>query len=144
MSWADRYIGLPFAEGGRGPAAFDCWGLVAAVLRVECSIEVEPFADIKTYDSPAVAARVAAEIARTDWLLVDRAGAQAFDVAIMLVTRRLMGRDTARTLSHIGIVVAPNRLLHIERETRSVCVRFSSPSVAWRLHSFYRHRSFGA
>lgn len=140
MTWAQKYIGLPFAEGGRGPAAFDCWGLCAEVLRRECAIEVEPFADIGTYDSPAIAERVAAEIARTDWRSVERGDARPFDVAVMWVTRRLMGRDTARTLSHIGIVAAPGRLLHIERETRSVCVRFSHPSIAWRIHSFYRHR----
>lgn len=141
MTWAQKYIGLPFAEGGRGPASFDCWGMVAAVLRAERGIEVEPFADIGTYDSPAVAERVQAEIARTDWRPVEQVDAQPFDVAVMWVARRLMGRDTARTLSHIGIVTAPGRLLHIERETRSVCVRFSHPAVAWRLHSFYRHRS---
>lgn len=140
MTWAQKYIGLPFAEGGRGPASFDCWGLVAHVLRAERGIEVEPFADIGTYDSPAIAERVAAEIARTVWQPVERADARPFDVAVMWVARRLMGRETARTLSHIGIVAAPNRLLHIERETRAVCVRFSHPSIAWRLHSFYRHR----
>jgi len=141
MTWATKYIGLPFAEGGRGPDAYDCWGLVRQVLLTERGVEVEPFADIGTYDSPAVAERVKAEIARTDWIPVDQAAAQAFDVAIMWVTRRLMGRDTARSLSHIGIVAAPNRLLHIEAEKKSICERFSRVQPLGRIHSFYRHRS---
>lgn len=136
MSWATKYVGLPFAEGGRGPDAFDCWGLVAAVLRQECWIEVEPFAEIPTFDSEGVEARVKAEIARTDWLPVFRKDVRPFDVAVMWVERHGKGR----TLSHLGIVVAPNRLLHIEKETRAVCARFSSPTIAWRLDSFYRHR----
>jgi cell wall-associated NlpC family hydrolase len=29
----NQYIGLPYCEGARGPDAFDCYGLVAAVYR---------------------------------------------------------------------------------------------------------------
>jgi cell wall-associated NlpC family hydrolase len=29
--WAAKYIGRPWIPGGRGPAAFDCWGLLVWV-----------------------------------------------------------------------------------------------------------------
>jgi cell wall-associated NlpC family hydrolase len=29
----DQFIGLPYREGARGPDAYDCYGLVAAVLK---------------------------------------------------------------------------------------------------------------
>ena len=29
----DHFIGLPYREGARGPDAFDCYGIVAAVLQ---------------------------------------------------------------------------------------------------------------
>ena len=28
MHWAEDLIGCPWVAGGRGPDAFDCWGLV--------------------------------------------------------------------------------------------------------------------
>lgn len=35
------FIGKPFARGGRGPQAFDCWGLVLA-LRAALALPVPP------------------------------------------------------------------------------------------------------
>ena len=32
MTDLSRWVGLPYEPGGRGPRAFDCWGLVAHVL----------------------------------------------------------------------------------------------------------------
>lgn len=31
--WANTYLGRPWIPGGRGPAAFDCWGLLVHVYR---------------------------------------------------------------------------------------------------------------
>ena len=31
--WTDRWVGLPFRHGGRGPEAFDCLGLFLALMR---------------------------------------------------------------------------------------------------------------
>lgn len=139
-SWAAKYIGLAFAEGGRGPDSYDCWGLVAAVLRNERRIEVEPFAEVGTFDRVGIEAKVRDELARNDWQPVDPRAARPFDVALMWIHRRLMGRETARSLSHIGIVEAPGRLLHIDRETRSVSVPFARLMPAFQLQGFYRHR----
>jgi cell wall-associated NlpC family hydrolase len=141
MTWATKYIGLPFAEGGRGPDRYDCWGIVAAILRNECGIEVEPFAEIETFDGPAVEARVILEIARTDWIRVELNDVRVFDVALMWIYRRLLGKETARSLSHIGIVAAPGRLLHIDKTTRAVCPKFRQLGPAFQIDSFYRHRS---
>lgn len=33
--WAVKYIGLPYANGARGPDVFDCWGLVWWVQKHE-------------------------------------------------------------------------------------------------------------
>lgn len=140
MTWATKYVGLPFAEGGRGPGSFDCWGLCAEVLRAECGIEVEPFAEIETFDSVGVEERVKVEIARNDWSEIVRADVRPFDVALMWIHRRLLGKETARTLSHIGIIEAPGRLLHIDKGTRAVSVPFTRLPPAFQIEGFYRHR----
>jgi len=31
--WAEQYIGIPWQAGGRGPDAYDCWGLLLHVMR---------------------------------------------------------------------------------------------------------------
>lgn len=31
--WSQRYVGLPWQQGGQGPDAFDCWGLLLDVQR---------------------------------------------------------------------------------------------------------------
>lgn len=130
MTWAGKYVGLEFDE-----ARCTCWSLVRQVLRDECGVEVDPFAAIKSWESPRIHEIVAAEISRDDWRKVDRP--QPFDVAVMWVVRRL----GPRTLSHIGVVVPGGRLLHIERETLSVCVKLSHWSVADRIAAFYRHKA---
>lgn len=133
MTWATKYLGLPFAEGGRGPKVYDCWGLVRQVLIDQHGIWIDPFPDIRTNDGPAVAMQVLAEIERDDWSEVIMP--RAFDVAILWVNRPF-----SRTLSHIGIVESPGRLLHIEKEKRAVCVPFRALAPAFAIHSFYRHR----
>lgn len=138
MTWATKYIGLPFAEKGRGPTHYDCWGLTRRVLKDELGIEMEPFSEIGTFDGPAVEAKVKEVLARNDWSLATMV--KPFDVALMWTYQR-SGLKVVRTLSHIGVVVMPGRLLHIDGSTSCVCVRFSKLEPAFKLHGFYRHRS---
>ena len=127
MTWAGKYVGLAFREPD-----FTCWGLVRAVMLEQCSIDIAPFHGIGSWESPRIHEIVAHEIARDDWLEIDRSQVKPFDVALMWVVRRLMGRNTTKSLAHIGIIAPGPRLLHVERETASVCVRLSNPSVAHR------------
>lgn len=36
----DLFVGLPYREGARGPDAYDCYGLVAAVLKAARGVEL--------------------------------------------------------------------------------------------------------
>jgi hypothetical protein len=38
--WANNLVGRPWIPGGRGPAAFDCWGLLVHVYREHYALEV--------------------------------------------------------------------------------------------------------
>ena len=40
MHWAEDLIGRPWVAGGRGPHAFDCWGLARWCWRERFRIEV--------------------------------------------------------------------------------------------------------
>ena len=43
MSWASDFVGLPFKPGGRGPEAYDCWGLAVLIYRQIFGIELPDF-----------------------------------------------------------------------------------------------------
>ena len=65
MNWND-YIGLPYREGARGPAEYDCYGLVAAVFRAARGIELPDWyqaAPGPQAASRAISAALAGEVA---------------------------------------------------------------------------------
>ena len=39
----DNYVGKPFVDGARGPDAYDCWGLVAAIYLEEYGITLPEY-----------------------------------------------------------------------------------------------------
>ena len=40
MHWTADYLGKPWRNGADGPDAFDCYGLVRAVYRDRCGVEM--------------------------------------------------------------------------------------------------------
>lgn len=46
-----RWVGLPYRDHGRGPDAYDCWGLVRAYLESEAGIRLPDYGD--RYDTVA-------------------------------------------------------------------------------------------
>lgn len=120
------YLGMPFADHGRGPA-FDCWGLVRHVLQLERGITLPDYGG--SYPSHRDHASVAAAIrqgAVTGWARHDAASVGA------VVVFNIVGRPW-----HVGLVVAPDRFLHIPEGETSCVERLSSPMWARRIEGFY-------
>ena len=61
MPWTDSWIGLPYAIGGRGPRAFDCFGLVQALYRARHGI------DLAAPEERLADHRAALAVAERDW-----------------------------------------------------------------------------
>lgn len=129
--WIEKYVGIPFQDGGRGWHGLDCWGLVRLVLKTECGIEVPSYGEISATELSAIAKEVSGEIKKEPWHPVNQP--EMFDVAVM-------HRHVAPV--HVGIIVAldPARMLHIEKATHSVFVEVSHPSVKFRSIIYFRHR----
>jgi len=131
-TWTTRYIGLPWALGGRGEAGLDCWGLVRLVLGREFGVELASYdgLDWRRPDHSATAATLtAAELG--DWSAVEASWERPADV-IML---RIAGHPL-----HVGVIAGGGYMLHIQLGIETCLERYDG--IAWRdrVCGFYRHR----
>lgn len=131
MNPFDRYVGIPYRDRGRSITGCDCYGLLWLITRELRGVELPSFADgyVTTSDREAIASLIRDGI--DQWELVPRGSEQTFDGVLM------RGR---RDLSHIGIVIAPGRLLHVDRGETSRIERYTSPPISLRVAGFYRFR----
>ncbi len=127
--WAEKYVGLPFKDGGRDMQGVDCWGLVRLVLQTECGIEVPSYGEINASELLKICHKIAEDAQREPWLPV--INPQAFDVAVM---RKRLGP------SHVGIMFNRFNMLHVEAATSAVLINIKHPSVAFRSTNYFRHR----
>ena len=127
-AWVSRWVGLPFAEKGRGPA-FDCWGLVRAVLIERAGLELPSFTDeyASTLDREAIALIVAGQEAGP-WRAIEATQARELDVV------KLRARSP-----HIGLVIAPGLFLHVQEDRASSIDRWDGPWWNRRVLGFVRH-----
>jgi probable lipoprotein NlpC len=129
VSWSDAYIGIPWRAGGRagdGIAGLDCWGLLRQVYAIECGIELPGWGDVDALDGAAVAATIAGDI--DFWRKVD--APREFDGVLLR-----KGRD----LCHVGIVVRPGLMLHVDEGMPACLERLDSPAWRRRLAGYYRY-----
>ena len=130
IHWSARWVGLPFADRGRGPHAYDCWGLVRAVFAAERGIALPDHGEISAADLMAVARAFASGAAAEPWAVVTTP--QEFDVVVMTDGRG------GRRVVHVGIMTGPRHLLHVTRATASAIVPLAHLSVAGRIAGFRR------
>lgn len=130
--WAAEFVGKPWRSGAAGPDAYDCWGLVRAVMRCRAGLRVPvvELADAKdvrlVHDAFLVASRYDA------WNRVETTP-QELDVALM--TQR-------RHPAHVGVWVAADRgrMLHSTCSTGVVAVDLVTLKMdGYRILGWYRH-----
>jgi cell wall-associated NlpC family hydrolase len=97
-------VGVPFAYGGRGPDALDCYGLVMECARRE-GVELPDFGHSK--DQAEIMAMMVASLPQ--WRQIEqRHGAVAF---------MRVGRTT-----HVGYVFGPNHMIHAWEDSGGVTI----------------------
>lgn len=131
--WARTYLGKPWQSGAGGPDAYDCWGLVRAILRERYDIDVPPVPDADPESILQVASSMLKTTRRDHWRPV--AKPEEGDVVTI---------GKARYPSHCGIWVEADGggVLHCER---GVGVCFSKVDdlrlFGWGLIEYYRFSS---
>lgn len=136
MTSLDDFVGLPYREGARGPDAYDCYGLVAAIFRGLRGIELPDWyasGPGPQSASRAISAALRGEVeggrtVRVDW---PREFPADFDLAIV-------GGQTRP--HHVG-VVASGGVIHSSKAFGSAWHSLPRFLTFWPKTEFYRwHR----
>lgn len=127
--WVKDYIGIPFTEHGRDRSGCDCWGLVRLVQAEQFARRLPDLSQgyETTRDGAAIAELY--DLERHHWEQV--AEPAAGDVLML----RIAGQP-----SHVAVVVAPGRMLHVMQGIDSGLERFDSPLWRNRVVACYRRK----
>lgn len=132
FSWSD-WVGLPYVDCGRGPDAFDCWGLVMAVQWAGRGVRLPSFL---TYDRVIIDGDSSRAIANTKslecWELVPVKEAHPFDVVVL---------NIGDNPNHVGVVIDSRLFLHSAREQASMIEPYTGRRWKNRVEGVYRYHS---
>lgn len=130
--WHARYVGIPFADGGRTLAGCDCWGLVRLIYRHELALDLPSYGDTSAADLVRAARAIDTGKDGGSWQAVQASALEPFDVVVM----RYAGR---RLVGHVGLATDRQTVLHVEASTAAVCVPLDHWSIRERIACYRRH-----
>lgn len=130
MNGFDRFVGVPYLDRGRTMAGCDCWGLVRLVLAELGGLQLPSYVEdyVTAADARAIDGLIAGEL--EPWAMIAAGHEKPFDAVLM---------REGRFARHIGLVVAPGRLLHVEDGGTSVIEPYRHGHIKARLLGFYRY-----
>ena len=134
MHVLNSLIGIPFVAHGRDASGLDCWGLVRLAFGRAKGISLPGYDEryLSLEEREQIAAALSMEGGKgAPWAPVEAGEERAFDVALF---RR------AGLPSHLGLVVEPGRMLHVDLGGESCVERYDDGRWAPRLIGFYRHQ----
>lgn len=128
--WVAEYIGIPFVNRGRDRAGVDCWGLVHIVYKEVFEIDIPSYTEF--YKDWRQCKHLGALIEKNlpNWEIINDKG-QVGDVRLITVK----GYP-----SHVGIVVARNKMLHIEKNINASLEEFGTPLSSYMNGHTYRFK----
>ena len=137
--WVSRYFGIPFIDRGLTRDGCDCWGLVRLVILEQTGVKLPGYPEIGRGATLAKLRTIFAAADGPEWLEMHPAQETAFDVVLMKGLVEHEGSKHQRPI-HIGCVVEPGTLIHIEEGCEVTVVDYRShPRVTHRVTGFYRH-----
>lgn len=131
--WAERYIGKPFVDGGRGPDVFDCWGLLRWIVANELRRPLLPTYPIPLTAKREIADAVESAIAGPEWR---KLSAPLHTCAV--------GLSRHTKLHHVGLFLAVDGGLVLHADEPRVVAQSISALTArgWNRIEFYWHASW--
>lgn len=128
----NRYVGLPWKDGGRGPDGYDCYGIVVLAYREILGINLPSFASdyVTTQDRKAIADVIAGRMG--PWKPLVDGEERVLDAVLM---------TEGGVARHIGLVAAPGFVLHMVPLKDSVVEPYTTGKLRHRIAGFYRHEA---
>lgn len=130
----DRFIGIPYVTYGRTYEACDCWGLVWLYSKDVLGVELPNY--LEESEAANSGRHSLGELVRhetettSEWVRVDEP--RHGDVVVI---------RCGMALSHVGIFVPENHVLHTSAPHDSLLEPTYSPTLARRIFGYYRHVS---
>lgn len=129
--FANMAVNVPFKDSGREWDGWDCWGLVRKYFKEVRNILL-PSYDCSSMSEEAKS-KLTSEVDRRDgWVEVQRGQEIAGDIVII---------REGRLPSHIGIVLKPGRVLHVNAKAGTCVQKYNDPAVKHRIVAFGRYNS---
>lgn len=129
--WSERYLKIPFIDGGRDHRGCDCWGLVRMVLHEQCGILVPSYGDISARDLARIGSTMQVGANDEEWRAVETP--REFDFVVM----RWFARPS---IGHVGVMVDTKHVLHTEERSGPVIVSVAHHSISRRIAFLRRHK----
>jgi cell wall-associated NlpC family hydrolase len=125
MNYSDL-LGKPFLYGGRGPDAYDCYGLAVELYKREgLNLPDYPSKDDPDYQNTNFAHGA-------DNYFEQVTEPQPLDIVLFQIMPRF--------ISHCGVYVGHGRFVHILRKTSVTCEELASPVWENRNRGIYRFK----
>lgn len=126
----DRFVGLPWRDGGRDATGYDCWGLLRLAFEQSRGVILPSYSE--AYEGVADREAVAAlfDAGRAAWAPVAAGGERPWDVVLL-----------HHRPWHVGIVVGAGRMLHIPHGGQSLIEPYTARNLARRIEGFYRYEA---
>ena len=134
-----RYYGIPFVDRGLTRDGCDCWGLVRLVILEQTGIKLPAYPEISPGASLTKLRTILAAADGPEWLEIHPGQEKPFDVVLMKGIVLHDGTRHQRPI-HIGCVIEPGTLIHIEQGSDVTVIDYlSHPRMKHRIAGFYRH-----
>lgn len=140
-AWVSQYIGIAWKDGGRDAGGLDCWGLVRLVMMEQIGITLEPWSTVVPDDACQIETILMKQSKQEVWEKVPVGSERLADVALMSRPYRRNDGRMGFADAHVGLVVAPGFLLHIDQGTETSRIeKYSGTAAMWRrIAGFWRH-----
>lgn len=123
----NRYIGIPFKIHGRDFDGVDCYGLVWLFYKNELGIELPMFLG---YEEKLESYQNKIEESRPLLNVVEVEKPNTADIGLF---------HYRGLLSHVGLYIEKNKILHILKKTHSVIIKIDHPTIRGRIEGWYRY-----
>jgi hypothetical protein len=146
--WADKYMMIPFRDGGRDWSGVDCFGAYALILAEENVMKLPLYEGLSYGRGIAKCVRaIELNLKRGDWIKVCEGNgeiaathAEKFDAVMMSCVSAEPDGKSRRVDLHIGCALGSGWLLHTDAPSGPRCYKMNDPEISGRIRAVYRPR----